>query len=78
MQSSKEMRRTGTFFLALVLLVNPGSAWAYVGPGAGIGAIAAFVGVLLFLIIALFGFLWYPIKRMRQKRSGKNSKSQAD
>lgn len=59
----------------LLTLAFPTLAQAYVGPGAGIGAIVAFVGVLICLVLAVFGFLWYPIKRLRQKRKGSKTKS---
>lgn len=62
----------------MMIVVFPQAAWAYVGPGAGIGAIAAFIGVVLCLLLAVFGFLWYPIKRFRQKRKDTRVKSKAD
>lgn len=77
MRVSNNTKGIGTLLLTLVLLFSSTQAWAYVGPGAGIGAIAAFVGVLLFLVVAVFGFLWYPIKRMRQK-GRKGSKPKAE
>ena len=46
-----------------LLLVAPQNAGAYIGPG------AAFIGAIL---LAIVGFVWYPIKRllamMRRKR----------
>lgn len=52
------------FVVALLLLAAPSPAWAYVGPGSGltaIGAALAFVGGIL---LAIVGFVWYPIKRI--------------
>lgn len=46
---------------------------AYVGPGAGltaIGAALAFVGAIL---LAVVGFIWYPVKRLLRARSRKAS-----
>jgi hypothetical protein len=43
----------------------PGRLDAYIGPGAGItviGTAVAFVGAVVF---ALVGFVWYPLKRLR-------------
>ena len=40
------------------------SASAYVGPGLGLGAIAAIAGVLLSIVMAIVGVFWYPIKRL--------------
>ncbi|MCI0564437.1 MAG: hypothetical protein MN733_38690 [Nitrososphaera sp.] len=49
-------------------LLTAEPALAYVGPGAGltvIGSILAFIGLIC---LAVFGFLWYPIKRLIAKR----------
>jgi hypothetical protein len=46
----------------------PLSALAYVGPGLGMGAIAAFFGALLAVLLAIVGVVWYPIKRLLGKR----------
>ncbi|WP_404406150.1 hypothetical protein [Pelagibacterium halotolerans] len=54
-------------FLTTAFLAQP--AFAYVGPGAGLTAIGTMVAVLAALILALVGFIWYPLKRlMRRKR----------
>jgi hypothetical protein len=48
---------------------------AYIGPGAGLSAIGAFLAIVAFLIVALFGFVWYPIKRLlRMRRSRRDEK----
>ena len=49
-------------------LLMPAAAQAYVGPGAGITAIGALVGVIAALAAAIFGFLWYPIRSWRRRR----------
>jgi flagellar biogenesis protein FliO len=41
---------------------------AYVGPGAGLSAIGAFIALIAGVVVAIFGFLWYPIKRLIRKR----------
>lgn len=56
--------------LALVVLV-PGTADAYAGPGSGltvIGAAVAFIGALF---LAIVGFIWYPIKRLLRRRAAR-------
>lgn len=47
---------------ALFFLPNP--AEAYIPPGAGLSAIGAFIALIVGIFAALFGFLWYPIKRL--------------
>ena len=39
-------------------------ALAYVGPGTGLSAIGALLAVVAGVIVAIFGFVWYPIKRL--------------
>ncbi len=49
-------------FFCLVLL--PGQAFAYIGPGLGAGTLGVVFGLLGSILLALFAFFWYPIKRM--------------
>ncbi len=66
---------TRSFFLLLFLLFFlPHSAFAYIGPGAGLSAIGAFLAVVAGIIVAIFGFLWYPIKRLLRKKKRKHNK----
>jgi Kef-type K+ transport system membrane component KefB len=60
------MRRISMTVLMCTLSVSP--ALAYVGPGLGLGAIGAFLGAVLAVLLAIVGFLWYPIKRLLRKR----------
>lgn len=55
-------------FIVASLIVFPVCAHAYVGPGAGLGAIAVAISVVLGVALLLVGFLWYPIKRMLRSR----------
>lgn len=61
--------------LFLVLLISQ-PVMAYVGPGAGLAAIGAFFALVAGLLAAIFGFLWYPIKRLIRKR--KKSKEESE
>lgn len=55
---------------AVFLLSLATSAEAYVGPGMGLGVVAAVVGFLAAILLALAGMVWYPVKRMlRGKRA---------
>jgi len=44
------------------------SSFAYLGPGIGGGVFAATIGILVAIFAALFGLLWFPIKRLIQTR----------
>lgn len=57
----------------LVAMIAPSMASAYVGPGAGITAIGSVLALLVGVVLAIVGFLWYPIKRFIRSRSGKAS-----
>lgn len=51
---------------------HPNIAMAYIGPGLGLGAITAVVGVIGGIFLAIFGVLYYPIKRMIRNRRKKS------
>lgn len=55
-----------TAFASLMLLATP--AFAYIGPGAGLGAIGVLIAVVGGILLLVVGFLWYPIKRMMRAR----------
>lgn len=39
---------------------------AYLGPGGALSTIGSFLALLGAVLLALVGFLWYPLKRFRQ------------
>tara|TARA_B100000927_G_C16368389_1_gene430410 strand:- start:427 stop:615 length:189 start_codon:yes stop_codon:yes gene_type:complete len=56
-------------FLPLILL--PMFTFAYIGPGMSGGVLAAILGFIAAFFLALWGILYYPIKRMLNKRKDK-------
>lgn len=50
------------------LAVSATTAEAYIGPGVGAGALAAVLGVLGSIFLALFAVIYYPIKRLMKRR----------
>ena len=73
------MRSVGPPGLAVVLLLmSPGVAVAYIGPGAGITVIGTAIALLGAILLAIVGFVWYPIKRLRAKLRDKKNGAQAD
>jgi membrane protein implicated in regulation of membrane protease activity len=57
---------------AAAMLLLPGTAFAYVGPGAGLTMIGALWAVILALFAALFFVVAWPVRRMlRQARHRK-------
>jgi len=65
-----------TFCLAALIvgIVFPNLALAYIGPGAGLGAIGTFLAVVGALLLLIVGFVWYPVKRLlRWLKARKNA-----
>ena len=54
--------------LIIALLIISSPAAAYIGPGMSGGVFVAVLGVLGAILLALFGILYYPIKRMLKNR----------
>lgn len=55
----------------VIFLTCISSAHAYIGPGMGGGLIAATIGVIVAIFAALFGILYFPIKRYVRERKNK-------
>jgi Na+/melibiose symporter-like transporter len=56
--------KTAAQVIALILLL--GTAWpaqAYVGPGAGLTAVGAFLAMIAAVLVSLVAFVWLPIRR---------------
>lgn len=51
-------------FVTLALLLAASPAAAYIGPGAGLGAIGTVITVIGAVLLLIVGFLWYPVKRL--------------
>jgi len=54
--------------LIIALLIISSPVFAYIGPGMGGGVIAGVLGVIGAVLLALFGILYYPIKRILKNR----------
>ena len=67
----KTIQISSFVLVTLLLLALPQTASAYVGPGAGITAIGAALALIGGIVLAIFGFIWYPLKRLRRAKSRK-------
>ena len=67
-------------FNSIIFCLISTSSFAYLGPGVGGGIIAATIGVVLAIIAALFGLIWFPVKRLlkKKKREKKNQQNKVD
>jgi Na+/proline symporter len=55
--------------IIVFILISP--IYAYVGPGMGGGLIATILGIIGSIFLAVFGILYYPIKRFLKNRKKK-------
>lgn len=60
------MRRLFTMVFLLALMADP--AFAYMGPGAGLTFIGSLVALVSAVFAGIFGFIWFPIKRLLKAR----------
>lgn len=64
------------FVLASTL---PSVAYAYIGPGAGISAIGSLLALIAAVLLAIVGFVWYPMKRvMKNRRKARTETAEED
>ena len=62
--------------IIILILFSSTVAHAYLGPGMGGGLIAASLGVVVAIFAALFGLIWFPVKRLLKKRKEKKEQQQ--
>ena len=60
--------------LIFFIFSSANSLFAYIGPGMGGGVIAAIFGLIAAFFLALWGILYYPIKRYFKNKNLKNKK----
>ena len=53
--------------ITIILFFLTSPSYAYLGPGVGGGMIAATIGVIIAILAAIFGLIWFPIKRLLKK-----------
>jgi hypothetical protein len=54
--------------IVALTIALPSTAFAYIGPGAGISAIGTALALIAALLLAIVGFVWYPVKRLLGSR----------
>ena len=67
--------------LVLILVLSPGTAAAYVGPGAGFTVIGTGLFTLAIALLVIVGLAWYPIELLRRtiaRRAGRSRGAQFD
>ena len=70
------------FNLPIFLFLNSTYLIGYIGPGMGGGIIAAILGIISAFLLALWGIIYYPIKRAlknrRKRKKKKGTKNRLD
>jgi hypothetical protein len=63
--------RAGLLALAAAAsgMLAPAVAWAYLGPGAGLGMLGSLIGVVVVVLISVFGLVAYPVRMLRKRRA---------
>jgi predicted lipid-binding transport protein (Tim44 family) len=69
-----QSRTFNTFLLGTMLAMLATPVLAYAGPGAGLSMIGSLVALAMAMLAAIFGFVWFPVKRLLRNRRA----SQAD
>ena len=64
------------FSLIFVISILTTPAYTYIGPGMGVGIIVTTFGVIVAIIVALLGIIYFPIKRLLKKRKQKKTNKQ--
>lgn len=57
------------FTFLFIILSFP--AYAYLGPGIGGGILVATLGIVIAICAAIFGLIWFPLKRIIKKKEKK-------
>jgi hypothetical protein len=65
------MRHVLSLLVFTIAAATATDALAYIGPGAGISAIGSLLALVATVALAILGFVWYPLKRMRRRRRQK-------
>lgn len=63
-------------YISLIICVISTSSFAYLGPGVGGGVIVAIIGIIVAIFAALFGLIWFPVKRLLKKRKEEKEQQQ--
>ncbi len=58
------MRKIWLMLFTAYAIFLPSVAFAYIGPGAGMGAIGSLIAILSAVAFGILGIIWYPIKRL--------------
>jgi len=64
--------------LLLAVSIVPADAYAYGGPGSVISAIGTFLAVVAAVLASIFGFVWYPLKRLYRSLNDSSAEEESE
>jgi hypothetical protein len=64
------MTKLSSGVVAVLLLTLTSPANAYLGPGGVVSGLGSFLALVAAVLVAIVGFLWFPIKRLIKRRRG--------
>lgn len=59
--------------IIVLALTAPATLFAYGGPGVGLTVIGTVLALIAGVLLAIIGFIWYPIKRLLRKIKGREA-----
>jgi preprotein translocase subunit SecG len=62
--------------VAVFWAIGPASVLAYGGPGSVISGIGAFLAAVAAILATVFGFLWFPLKRLYKRMTKEETKEE--
>lgn len=77
MRSENAAIRQALVLAGAIVCGTPLAAAAYVGPGAGLSALGSLLALIAAVLVAIAGFIWYPVKRLLRKRGGPVARAEA-
>lgn len=65
--------------LTIALLLIQSTAFAYIGPGAGIPFIGSFIGFVVTVVLVISAILFWPIRKiLKRNKVNKESKQKSE
>ena len=78
MESSLKYPARLASIAVIVLLSSTNAAYAYIGPGLGLGSVAVILGIVGSVLLAVVAIVWYPLKRLLKKITNKEKTTKSD
>ena len=69
------MSKLSSSAVAVLLLTLTSPVYAYLGPGGVVSGLGSFLALVAAVLVAIVGFLWFPIKRLIKRRRGMQDSS---